>query len=458
MRAVLIAAALVAVAGIAAPAMGAQLIASVNPGAGESEFNMRYLSTVSVQYPDGGQVADLLRGHQAQMSAFVAAGTPESEAVAEMITATMLANGSQARVQDIDVEYTATLQGRQDAASIDYKVEIDGTLAGYVIRPLEGSNPAVVDMGWRDMSVSGPVMLGGTEINIPMSFIEAEVPELARAMSGSGAEALLRAPLMDSSFILEQPLTNWHSLFDPTGLNVDAAQFGISDAIAGFVVTGYTMGESSIREGRQIETILNAPFSADREYNVKATQSADNGNIGVIGFSQLDSIDGLEIVGVFPAAPANTADTSTGDFPVFIMYGMAGGGCGRRRGVLCLQQQADEKGAGPGPDRHRPVQAGRAPDQRELRGLPHQPRRGPARRRIAVPEDQERLRQPRGGPAAQPARRAGAGGGVRVRRVRRDGHRVRLPDAGLVPVRFFVRVLDRGVRRARSRVLVACWE
>lgn len=324
MRAVLIAAALVAVAGIAAPAMGAQLIASVNPSAGESEFNMRYLSTVSVQYPDGGQVADLLRGHQAQMSAFVAAGTPESEAVAEMITATMLANGSQARVQDIDVEYTATLQGRQDAASIDYKVEIDGTLAGYVIRPLEGSNPAVVDMGWRDMSVSGPVMLGGTEINIPMSFIEAEVPELARAMSGSEAEALLRAPLMDSSFILEQPLTNWHSLFDPTGLNVDAAQFGISDAIAGFVVTGYTMGESSIREGRQIETILNAPFSADREYNVKVTQSADNGNIGVIGFSQLDSIDGLEIVGVFPAAPANTADTSTGDFPVFIMYGMAG--------------------------------------------------------------------------------------------------------------------------------------
>ena len=323
MRALLIAAALVSVAGIA-PAMGAQLIASVNPGAGESEFNMRYLTTVSVQYPDGGQVADLLRGHQAQMSAFVAAGTPESEAVAEMIAATMLANGSQARVQDIDVEYTATLRGREDAASIDYKVEIDGTLAGYVIRPLDGSNPAVVDMGWRDMSVSGPVRLGGTEINIPMSFIEAEVPGLARAISGSEAEALLRAPLMDSSFILEQPLANWHSLFDPTGVNVDAATFGISDEIAGFVVTAYTMGESSFREGIQIERIQNAPFVADREYSVKVTQSADNGNVGVIGFAQLDSIDGLEIVGVFPTAPANTADTSTGDFPVFIMYGMAG--------------------------------------------------------------------------------------------------------------------------------------
>ena len=319
----MIAAALVSVAGIA-PAMGAQLIASVNPGAGESEFNMRYLMTVSVQYPEGGQVADLLRGHQAEMSAFVAAGTPESEAVAEMIAATMLANGSQARVQDIDVEYTATLRGREDAASIDYKVEIDGTLAGYVIRPLDGSNPAVVDMGWRDMSVSGPVRLGGTEINIPMSFIEAEVPGLARAISGSEAEALLRAPLMDSSFILEQPLANWHSLFDPTGVNVDAATFGISDEIAGFVVTAYTMGESSFREGIQIERIQNAPFAADREYSVKVTQSADNGNVGVIGFAQLDSIDGLEIVGVFPTAPANTADTSTGDFPVFIMYGMAG--------------------------------------------------------------------------------------------------------------------------------------
>lgn len=324
MRTVLIAVALLTAGGIAAPAMGAQLIASVNPGAGESEFNMRYLTTVSIQYPDGGQVADLLDGHRAEMSASVAPGTPESEAVAQMIAATMLANGSQARVQDIDVEYTATLRGREDAASIDYKVEIDGTLAGYVIRPLDGSNPAVVDMGWRDMSVSGPVMLGGTEINIPMSFIEAELPGLARAMAGSEAEALLRAPLMDSSFILDQPLANWHSLFDPTGVNVDAATFGISDEIAGFVVTAYTMGESSFREGIQIERIQNAPFASDREYNVKVTQSADNGNVGVIGFAQLDSIDGLEIVGVFPTAPANTADTSTGDFPVFIMYGMAG--------------------------------------------------------------------------------------------------------------------------------------
>ena len=324
MRTVLIAVALLTAGGIAAPAMGAQLSASVNPGDDASYFSMKYLKNVGVQYPDGGQIAELLRGHRAELTASVGAGTPESDRIAEMITSSMLANGSQARVQDIDVEYTATLRGGNEGALIDYKVEVNGTLAGYVIRPLDGSNPAVVDMGWRDMSIDGPVMLGGAEINMPMSFIEAELPGLARAMAGSEAEALLRAPLMDSSFILTQPLTNWHSLFDPTGISVDASLFGISDEIAGFVVTEYTMGESSFREGIQIETKKNASFAADREYNVRTTQSADNANIGVIGFAQLDTIDGLEIVGVFPTAPANTADTSTGDFPVFIMYGMAG--------------------------------------------------------------------------------------------------------------------------------------
>lgn len=325
MRAVLFAAAALAVAGAAMPAMGAaQLETLINPSNDSSDFKMRYLKNVSIQYPDGGQVADLLRDHQAQISASVAGGTPESEAIAEMINAGMLANGSQARVQDIDVEYTAALRGGKQSASIDYRVQIEGELAGYVIRALEGGNPAVVDMGWRDISVDGPAMLGGVEINIPLSFIEAEVPALARAMAGSEAEALLRAPLIDSSFILEQPLTNWHVLFDPTGISVDASQFGISEEIAGFVVTAYTMGESSFREGIQIESRESATFAADREYTVRVIQSADNANVGVVGFAQLDVIDGLEIVGVFPTAPANTADTSTGDFPVFIMYGMAG--------------------------------------------------------------------------------------------------------------------------------------
>lgn len=311
-------------AGAAGPALGAQLITSVNPNEDSSNFNMRYLRTVSVQYPEGGQIADLLRGSLVETAAFAAPGSPESEAIANMISSGILANGSQARVKDLSVEYNASLRGGQNAASLDYRIKIEGSLTDYVIRPLDGNNPAVVDMGWRAMSIDGPVILGTSEINMPFSFIESAEPRLARAMSGSEAEALLRTPLINSDFILAQPMANWHVLFDPTGISVDAADFGISESIAGFVITGYTMGESSIREGIQTEKRAEAKFSADREYNVRTIESADNANIAVIGFAQLDTLDDLEIVGVFPTAPTDTGNTSTGDFPVFIMYGMAG--------------------------------------------------------------------------------------------------------------------------------------
>ena len=47
-------------------------------------------------------------------------------------------------------------------------------------------------------------------------------------------------------------------MFDPTGINADASTFGLDDSIAGFVVSSWTMGESSIREGRQVERIYEA--------------------------------------------------------------------------------------------------------------------------------------------------------------------------------------------------------
>ena len=130
--------------------------------------------------------------------------------------------------------------------------------------------------------------------------------------------------MIDADFILEQPLTNWHFLFDPTGINVDAGTFGLSDDIAGFVVSSWTMGESSIREGRQVERVFEAEVQSDQHYVVRSVQSTDQGNLYAIGFGALDKLDGVEIAGVTPTPPEGYATTSTGDFPIMIVYGMAG--------------------------------------------------------------------------------------------------------------------------------------
>ena len=43
-----------------------------------------------------------------------------------------------------------------------------------------------------------------------------------------------------------------------------------------------------------------------------------------IGFGALDILDGVEIIGVTPTPPDDYMTTSTGGFPIMIIYGMAG--------------------------------------------------------------------------------------------------------------------------------------
>lgn len=325
-------AALAAVAACAAAAAGgapgahaAQLDTLINPADDESPFSMTYQRTVFIEYEEGGAIADILRGSAWRDAVSESTPHPDVEALRDRINEKIAADGSGARISDMSIDYTATLTGRALNAAIDYRVYIEGTLADYNIAAAGGvTGQRLVDIGWRGMTVEGPAEVGGVEINLPMSAIDRNEREVHSYMVGTGAEALLLAPLIDADGIRDQDHVNWHFLFDPTGINVDAAQFGISEEIRGFVVSSFTMGESSFREGIQIEKDVDAPFEADRPYNVRAVQSADSGTLSVVGFANRDSLGELEILGVTPSAPEGYATTSTGDFPVAIIYGMAG--------------------------------------------------------------------------------------------------------------------------------------
>ena len=304
---------------------GAQLNTIVNPNNESSEFQMRYQKTVFIEYEEGGQVADLLRSKAWSLEAMASTPNPDVIALRDAINQKIVDDGSGTQIGDLTVEYSAVLTGRGLNTSIDYKVTLKGTIEGYNIAAEGGvTGQKLVDMGWRGMSVAGPHMIDGIEINMPISAIQAKEPVVYSLIQGSAAEELLKHPLIDAEGIKNQPLTNWHFLFDPTGIGVDAGTFGISEEIKGFVVSGFTMGESSLREGRQVEREFHESFTADKTYGVTTIQSADAANLSVIGFAAIDNLGGLEIVGVTPRAPEGYATTSTGDFPVAIIYGMAG--------------------------------------------------------------------------------------------------------------------------------------
>jgi len=314
------------IVGVSQSAYGAQLSVNINPDNPVSQFEMKYQKTIFLEYEDGGDIADLLRGEKATIEFVADKSNPGVGNLMKLLTQKLASDGSQTKIFNLVVDYSAVLTGRGTNTSLDYKVVLDGDLSGYTIRERLSQNPALIDMAWRGMSVNGPIMINGHEINMPISAIIEFAPQVARAMEGSEAYSLLSNAIIDAEGIKNQPLTNWHFLFDPTGITSDAATFGIAEELQGFVVSGFTMGESSFREGIQVERIFEATFTSDKPYTVRTIQSSDTATVRVIGFAVIDSLDGNEIFGVTQRSPEGYATTSTGEFPVMIMYGMAGMG------------------------------------------------------------------------------------------------------------------------------------
>ncbi len=249
------------VIGTTTPVWAAQLDARINPNEDSSPFKMNYQKTIFIEYQNGGNLFDELRGNQWTISGTADLSNPGVQNLLAKLNQKIISDGSQARISDLNVSYDFHLKARNINTSVDYKVIIEGTLTNYVIT--KDTQRTLIDLGWRGLSVDGEILIDGIDINIPISLLKSEEPEAYTYFVGTEAEDILKTPLINADFILEQPMTNWHFLFDPTGITSDAATFGIDESISGFVISSWTMGESSIREGIQIEKIFEAEIMSD---------------------------------------------------------------------------------------------------------------------------------------------------------------------------------------------------
>jgi hypothetical protein len=301
-----------------------QLDARLVPDAESADIKITYQRNFWIGYDEGGQLADELRGKQWEIEVMADSSNPGVQDLMQKINQKITSDGSSARITDLNVEYTAELIGRGANTSIDFQIVLYPTLSFYNIRQFSANSPSLVDMGWRGITATGPIMIDGVEINFPISALKSKEPAAYEIIAGTEGETLMSRHLINADGIRDQPLTNWHFLFDPTGINIDAGTFGLDESITGFVVSGYTMGESSIREGRQVEKEFSAEFTKDRPYEIRSIESADSANLHLIGFANIDNLEGTEVFGVTPKPPEGYATTSSGGFPVTIIYGMAG--------------------------------------------------------------------------------------------------------------------------------------
>ena len=316
--------------GTITPVLGsAQLTVTVDPNSDTAIASMKYQRAIFIDYSEGGELASDLRGKDVFVSFSADSSNAGVKNLLGQLNSYILSKNSQAQVTDLKVHYTATMTGREGSMSIDYKIELLPVIEKFVIRSYSPGSPAILDIDWRGFGTNAPVTIstteyGNMEINMPISFIQKFEPELAAAIIAGDAGDLATKRLMNADGVKNQPVGNWHFLFDPTGISVDASQHGLSEEIAGNVISSYTMGESNLREGRQVEQVYEASFTMDKVYTLKTFESADNALISVIGFATREISGTSEVFGVSPEPPEGYATTSTGEFPAMILYGMAG--------------------------------------------------------------------------------------------------------------------------------------
>ena len=309
--------------GSIAPTFGsAQLEATLEDASGKALAKMTYQRTIWIDYSDGGNLENILAGKNVTVIFSVDSSAMGMKELIQKINSSIASNDSDAYVSDMSLDYVALMTGRDDKMSIDYKIVLRPVIENFVIRDYTGTSPALLDVNWRGFGASDAVEIqtkeyGMMEINLPVSLFDKYTPEIAMQLKSSDAGELLAKSIMNADGIRDQPIGNWHFLFDPTGIGVDAAQYGFQ---TGSVISKYTMGESSLREGIQTEKTSEAMFTIDKVYSVKTFEASDNASLDVIGFATRDS----GFFGVTPTAPEGYATTSSEEFPAMVLYGMAG--------------------------------------------------------------------------------------------------------------------------------------
>ena len=303
--------------GATTPAWAAQMEVRINPDAESSPFYIRYQKTIFIEYPEGGLIHDQLSGQDWHVTGSADSSNPGVQDLMGQLNQKILDSKSQASISDLDVSYDVHLRPFGGHTSVDYNVALSGDISNYLIT--RDSQRALIDLGWRGLSAYDDVVIDGVEINTPISILESHSPETYELLAGTAADDVLLQQIINADFILEQPMTKWQFLFDPTGINVEAGTFGLSDEIAGFVVSQWTIEPSNILTGIQSAIEIEATVVLDREYTIKSKQSADGAFIQMVGYGTLGVLDGIEIAGVTPESPPVVQE-----FPVFIIYGMAG--------------------------------------------------------------------------------------------------------------------------------------
>ena len=283
---------------------------------------------ITIQYPPGSQLAKQFDGKNERVT-FTMNSTEDGMNQLISTINQVLRTEKQSPVQIVNatLDYTASIRGEADRVSLAYKVVLKPTISRFVLER-NSEQGTIVDLDWRGIVVNQPIILdpqeyGMINVNYPIGLLQVTHPDFAQKILNSQAAQIMNDPLFTFQEI-GAPMDRWHFLFDPTGSQAGAAGAGYIEEGQSKVVSIYSLGESSFREGTHSAVEKNAVATIDgTQMSLHASTPPPSGQIQLTGFARTAQAGGGELAFVTSQAPAGTT-TATGGFPIQVLLVLGG--------------------------------------------------------------------------------------------------------------------------------------
>jgi hypothetical protein len=308
-------------------AFAAQMEVFLLPETDKADPVFTSIRFLTIKYEPGSELSKIFNGTneriQFKLNSSIAGMNELERSVNEAI---LVDKNSPIQLSKSKLEYTAQIRGEENRVAISYKIKFMPEITNFV---LPANATTAVDLDWRSVVVQGPLTVnvpeyGKFDINYPIGPILAKYPEAAKILTSSeDTKKILQIPLLDYEEI-GLPMDRWHFLFDPTGSQASAAGSGYAGEGGTRVVSVFSLGESSFREGTHSAKEASAEATIDgSEVAIRTSNPPPSGQIQIGGFAKVQKVGGGEVAFVTPNAPEGTV-TSSGNFPIQVLLILGG--------------------------------------------------------------------------------------------------------------------------------------
>ena len=308
-------------------AFAAQMEAFLIPQTDKADPVFTSIRFLTIKYEPGSELSKIFNGTNERVQFTLNSSNIGMNELQRLVNEAILVDkNSPIQLSKSKLDYTAQIRGEENRVAISYKIKFMPEITNFVL-PTNGTT--AVDLDWRSVVVHGPLTVdvpeyGKFDINYPMAPILAKYPQAAKILSSSeDAKKILQTPLLDYEEI-GLPMDRWHFLFDPTGSQASAAGSGYAGEGGTRVVSVFSLGESSFREGTHTAKEASAETTIDgSEVAIRSSNPPPSGQIQIGGFANIQKVAGGEVAFVTPNAPEGTV-TSSGDFPIQVLLILGG--------------------------------------------------------------------------------------------------------------------------------------